>query len=81
MTTTYGVIGVLVLGFLLYLKFKLSQRQLAELKSKDQELQTKQRDVVADIDKLTQEMGYKVKEQQNASVTQIEDYYNDKKKS
>jgi hypothetical protein len=76
MTTTYGV-----LGFLLYLKFKLSQRQLAELKSKDQELQTKQRDVVADIDKLTQEMGFKVKEQQKASVTQIEDYYNDKKKS
>jgi hypothetical protein len=71
--------GGVLIGALLYFKSKLNSAAQTVLKSQDQALQKKQTDVVADIDKLTTEMGYKVKEQQNATVTQIEDFYDKKK--
>lgn len=77
---TILVVGGILIGVLLYLKNRANNVASSIYREQDEILKKKQGDVVKDIDKLTNEMGHKVAEQKIATVTQIEDYYNDKKK-
>ena len=73
------IAGGLLIGVFLYLKQRVNSQSKTFQKEQDDFLQKKSQDKVKEIDKLTNEMGHAVKDQKNATVLQIEDFYDKKK--